>query len=80
MIRVMKKVLFAGVVVASSFASTSAQTSAQAVPMLKLNNGVDMPQFGLGVYMIPEGEVTKNTVMTALKAGYMPNVAIGKSV
>lgn len=39
-------------------------------PYLTLNNGVQMPQFGLGVYSIPAGEVTYNSVMTALKAGY----------
>ena len=37
---------------------------------LTLNNGVVMPQFGLGVYSIPEGETTYNSVLTALKAGY----------
>ena len=37
---------------------------------LTLNNGVVMPQFGLGVYSIPAGEVTYNSVLTALKCGY----------
>lgn len=37
---------------------------------LTLNNGVQMPQFGLGVYSIPDGEETYNSVLTALKAGY----------
>ena len=37
---------------------------------LTLNNGVQMPQFGLGVYSIPEGDETYNSVMTALKCGY----------
>lgn len=37
---------------------------------LTLNNGVVIPQFGLGVYSIPAGEVTYNSVLTALKAGY----------
>ena len=37
---------------------------------LTLNNGVQIPQFGLGVYSIPAGEVTYNSVLTALKAGY----------
>ncbi len=37
---------------------------------LTLNNGVQMPQFGLGVYSIPAGKVTYNSVLTALKAGY----------
>ena len=37
---------------------------------LTLNNGVQMPQFGLGVYSIPDGDVTYNSVLTALKCGY----------
>ncbi len=37
---------------------------------LTLNNGVVIPQFGLGVYSISAGEVTYNSVLTALKAGY----------
>ena len=37
---------------------------------LTLNNGVVVPQFGLGVYSIPAGETTYNSVLTALKAGY----------
>ena len=37
---------------------------------LTLNNGVKMPQFGLGVYSIPDGDVTYNSVLTALKCGY----------
>ena len=37
---------------------------------LTLNNGVKMPQFGLGLYMIPEGDVAYNSVMSALENGY----------
>ncbi|MBO7139992.1 MAG: aldo/keto reductase [Prevotella sp.] len=37
---------------------------------LTLNNGVKMPQFGLGVYSIPAGDETYNSVLTALKCGY----------
>lgn len=37
---------------------------------LTLNNGVIIPQFGLGVYSIPAGETTYSSVLTALKAGY----------
>lgn len=37
---------------------------------LTLNNGVQMPQFGLGVYSIPDGDEAYNSVMTALKCGY----------
>ena len=40
------------------------------VPWLTLNNGVRVPQFGLGVYSIPEGEETYNAVLTAIKKGY----------
>ena len=39
-------------------------------PYLTLNNGVRMPQFGLGLYMIPEGDVAYNAVKTALESGY----------
>ena len=39
-------------------------------PYLMLNNGVQIPQIGLGLYMIPEGDVAYNSVMTALESGY----------
>ena len=39
-------------------------------PYLTLNNGVEMPQIGLGLYMIPEGDVAYNSVMSALESGY----------
>ena len=37
---------------------------------VKLNNGIEMPQFGMGVYMVPEGPETVNAVMEALRLGY----------
>lgn len=37
---------------------------------ITLNNGVVIPQFGLGTYSLPEGETTYNSVLAALKAGY----------
>lgn len=37
---------------------------------ITLNNGVVIPQFGFGVYSIPAGETTYNSVLAALKAGY----------
>ncbi|MFX0061207.1 MAG: aldo/keto reductase [Candidatus Hermodarchaeota archaeon] len=37
---------------------------------IKLNNGVEMPIFGLGVYRAPSGEETQNAVRYALEAGY----------
>ena len=39
-------------------------------PYLTLNNGVKMPQFGLGLYMIAEGDEAYNSVKTALENGY----------
>lgn len=75
----MKEILLGSALVAGSCMTASAQTPASdmandttvaGVPMLTLNNGVKMPQFGLGVYMIPEGDVSKNAVLTALQKGY----------
>lgn len=37
---------------------------------ITLNNGLKIPQFGMGVYMVPEGEETENAVSSALKMGY----------
>ena len=40
-----------------------------AVPNITLNNGVDIPQLGFGVFQIPP-EQTKNATLTALEVGY----------
>lgn len=40
------------------------------VPDITLNNGVKIPQLGLGTYRLAEGEETYNAVLTALKSGY----------
>ena len=37
---------------------------------IKLNNGVEMPTFGLGVWQIPAGAVTQRAVSAALEVGY----------
>ncbi len=37
---------------------------------VKLNNGIEMPQFGMGVYMVPEGPETVSAVAEALRLGY----------
>ena len=37
---------------------------------LKLNNGNTIPQFGMGVFTVPEGDATVNAVKEALKLGY----------
>jgi diketogulonate reductase-like aldo/keto reductase len=39
-------------------------------PTVRLNNGVSMPCFGLGVYKMPPGATTQKAVATALKLGY----------
>lgn len=43
---------------------------ANPAPAIKLNNGIIMPQFGLGVFKAEEGEEVENAVSTALKSGY----------
>ena len=71
----MKKKVFTGLaVLASMICSTSfAQDiykTAAGVPMVQLNNGILMPQFGLGTFMQPSDEVCEQSCLTALKAGY----------
>lgn len=43
---------------------------AQDIPSVELNNGIKMPQFGLGVYQAEAGEEVELAVKTALEAGY----------
>ncbi|UHA72381.1 aldo/keto reductase [Paenibacillus sp. 481] len=38
--------------------------------LVTLNNGVSMPQFGLGVWRVEEGQQVKEAVKTALETGY----------
>ena len=40
------------------------------VPNIKLNNGVNIPQLGLGVLKMAEGEEVESSVLKALNAGY----------
>ena len=40
------------------------------VKNIVLNNGVSIPQVGIGVFLTPKGEVTENSVRWALEAGY----------
>ena len=39
------------------------------IPTVTLNNGVDMPQLGFGVFQVPDDETTA-AVSAALAAGY----------
>lgn len=36
----------------------------------ELSNGIKIPMLGIGVYQVPDYENAKQTVLTALKAGY----------
>lgn len=56
---------------------------------ITLNDGTKIPQFGLGVYMVPEGGQTYNAVLNALKMGvrhidtahaYQNERSVGKAV
>jgi diketogulonate reductase-like aldo/keto reductase len=44
--------------------------SSQTIPSITLNNGVTMPQFGLGVFKVQDGNEVINAVNHALKSGY----------
>ena len=37
---------------------------------VKLNDGTDIPQLGIGVYMVPTGEATRKAIAEALALGY----------
>lgn len=71
----MKKILIATLII-FNFINMNAQKAFEGLkrhseqPYLTLNNGVRMPQFGLGLYMIAEGDEAYNAVLTALNAGY----------
>ena len=36
----------------------------------KVNNGIEIPHLGLGVYQSPPGEITLRAIRYALKIGY----------
>ena len=55
--------------VGTAFAQDVTTTTA-GVPMVKLNNGVLMPRFGLGTYLQPSDDVCEQSCLAALKAGY----------
>ncbi|WP_162891433.1 aldo/keto reductase [Pediococcus acidilactici] len=40
------------------------------VPMVKLNNGIEMPQLGYGVFQIPDANEAEKAVKNALDVGY----------
>ena len=40
------------------------------IPLVTLNNGIDIPQLGLGVWQAKDGDEVETAVLAALKAGY----------
>jgi 2,5-diketo-D-gluconate reductase A len=50
-------------------AETAAYRGRMTVPNIRLNNGVEIPQLGFGVFLVPDSE-TKTAVSLALEAGY----------
>lgn len=71
----MKKKFFIGLVMLAStisnftFAQDIYKTVAN-VPLVQLNNGILMPQLGLGTFLQPSDSVCEQSCLTALKAGY----------
>lgn len=39
-------------------------------PMVRLSNGVEMPQMGIGTFNVPSNEVCRDALLAALRAGY----------
>lgn len=71
----MKKKIFIGLVMLAStisnftFAQDIYKTVAN-VPLVQLNDGILMPQLGLGTFLQPSDSVCEQSCLTALKAGY----------
>lgn len=61
--------VLASMIISTSFAQDIYKTAAN-VPMVQLNNGILMPQFGLGTFLQPSDSVCEQSCLTALKAGY----------
>ena len=71
----MKKTIITGLMVLASMISSTSfaqdiYKTATGVPMVQLNNGILMPQFGLGTFLQPSDSVCEQSCLTALKAGY----------
>ena len=68
----LKKLFLSAALLLGCAGAMSAQekTTTAGVPVVKLNNGVEMPRFGLGTFLQPSDEVCEQSCLTALKAGY----------
>ena len=67
-----KKLILSAALLIGGVCAMNAQekTTTAGVPVVKLNNGVEMPRFGLGTFLQGSNEVFKQSCLTALKAGY----------
>ena len=68
----LKKILLVALAISGGACAIHAQekTTAAGVPVVKLNNGVEMPRFGIGTYLQPSDKTCEQSCLTALKAGY----------
>lgn len=66
----MKRILFFVTLLGGTLLASAQKTGTAKVPFITLSNGVEMPQFGLGTFRIPNNEVCKDAVLTALRLGY----------
>ena len=65
-----KKLILSAALLIGGVCAMNAQekTTTAGVPVVKLNNGVEMPRFGLGTFLQGSNEVCKQSCLTALKA------------
>lgn len=68
----LKKIIFFAILLIGGLCAMNAQekTTTAGVPVVKLNNGVEMPRFGLGTFLQGSNEICKQSCLTALRAGY----------
>ena len=68
----LKKLILSAALLIGGVCALSAQekTTTAGVPVVRLNNGVEMPRFGLGTFLQGSNEVCKQSCLTALRAGY----------
>lgn len=68
----LKKIILSAILLTGGLCAMNAQekTTTAGVPLIRLNNGVEMPRFGLGTFLQGSNEICKQSCLTALRAGY----------
>ena len=68
----LKKIILSAILLTGGLCAMNAQekTTTADVPLIRLNNGVEMPRFGLGTFLQGSNEICKQSCLTALRAGY----------